>query len=77
METKQCNCGTGKKCKFHPMTKIPLKKMNKLIDSKLVSDPSPMDAEQQKAYDLIERLDGCGLVITDYDLLVESIKGEL
>lgn len=34
-----------------------------------------MNTEQQKLYDLIEQLDGRGLTISDYDLLVEEIKG--
>lgn len=34
-----------------------------------------MNKKQQEIYDLLEYLDGRGMVITDYDLLVEELKG--
>jgi hypothetical protein len=41
----------------------------------LMPKAEPMTKEQQALYDAIEYLDGRGLVISDYDLLVEEIQG--
>ena len=40
-----------------------------------MNEKEPMTKEQQALYDAIEYMDGRGLVISDYDLLVEEIKG--
>jgi len=54
-----------------------MNKFQRDLDKHITRNPNEeeLTKAQQALYDAIEYLDGRGLVISDYDLLVEEIKG--